>query len=121
MGMPSWSSVASTDVGQVASNVSTFGGDLSKGFITAGVSGGGNLTNAVTYLARDNKLHPPLTGTLLQCTGMVHQHTDSQGRSFDMYRDKLVSWDRLEDAPIVSRGTVKVYGGKTLRIIYLRS
>ena len=59
-------------------------------------------------------MHPPLTGTLLQCTGMVHQHTDSQGRSLDMYRDKLVSWDRLEDAPIVSRGTVKVYGGKTV-------
>ena len=40
------------------------GADPSKGFIVCGTSAGGNLTDVVAHLARDEKLNPPLTGLI---------------------------------------------------------
>ena len=49
----------------VAANAtSKLGADPSKGFIVGGTSAGGNLTDVVGHLARDENLLPPLTGLL---------------------------------------------------------
>lgn len=47
-----------------ANATSTLGADPSKGFVVGGASAGGNLTDVVGHLARDEKLNPPLTGLL---------------------------------------------------------
>lgn len=76
-----------------------------------GVSGGGNLTTGATYLARDEKLQPPLTGSILMCTGMPHESADSHGNHIDLYPGKCPSWQEHADAPISSRETNACYRG----------
>ena len=102
----------SSDLGQVATNASTIGGDLRKGFLTAGVSGGGNLTTAVTYLARDDNLQPPLVGTVLMATGMPQWSIDKHGHGLDLYPGLPKSWDEHKDFPISGRAVSTAYGGK---------
>jgi acetyl esterase/lipase len=50
---------------QAVENASSLGADPTKGFIIGGTSAGGNITAVVSLLARDDKLSPPITGTLL--------------------------------------------------------
>lgn len=39
--------------------------DLEQGFIVGGVSAGANMAGVIAYLARDDKIMPPITGLLL--------------------------------------------------------
>ncbi len=86
-------------------NASSFGGDLSKGFLTGGVSGGGNLTCMATILARDENLRPALTGHFFACTGMPHQHKGKNGRDIDLFPEQLAhgSWETYKDGPVATR------------------
>lgn len=102
---------ASAHRSKVSANSATFGGDLTKGFMLCGVSGGGNLTTGVTYLARDEKLQPRLTGSILMCTGMPHEASDSHGNHIDLYPGRCPSWEENANAPISSRKTNQCYGG----------
>jgi acetyl esterase/lipase len=55
----------------VAENAtSTLRTDPSKGFIIDGVSSGGNISNIVTHLTRDNNMQPPITGVWLSCAAV---------------------------------------------------
>ncbi|ETN46817.1 uncharacterized protein HMPREF1541_01006 [Cyphellophora europaea CBS 101466] len=94
----------------VAHNAATLGADLSKGFIAAGVSAGGNLSVHAAYMARDEGLQPPLTGTLFVCTGMPHMLTDVSGKRIDLFPGKLVSWHDNKDVPIGTPATNDFYG-----------
>jgi hypothetical protein len=102
---------ASSDVVQVAVNAPTFGGDLRKGFLTAGISGGGNLSTTVQYLARDDNLQPPLTGSVLMCTGMPHRSRDKNGKDLNLYPGRFVSWDEHKDFPTSGHAVSIAYGG----------
>lgn len=101
---------------QVAANPSSVGGDLSKGFLTGGVSGGGNVTNIATILARDDALQPALTGHLYVCTGMPFQLPNASGDGFaiNLFPDKLAnggSWETYKNGPVASRSMNEFYGG----------
>ena len=95
----------------MAANAASFGGDLNKSFLTAGVSCGGNLTNAVSYLARDEQLQLPLTGSLLMCTGMPNSSEERAGVELDISPRKILSWDEHMDLPISGRQVSQTYGG----------
>ncbi|KAJ9645567.1 hypothetical protein H2204_001148 [Knufia peltigerae] len=88
----------------VATNAASFGGDLSQGFITGGVSGGGNHTVEATILARNEGLQPKLTGHVYICTGMPHDYQDQQGRKCALYPEKLTSgsWARYRNGPVAN-------------------
>jgi acetyl esterase/lipase len=68
-------------------NAGSIGGDLSKGFLTGGVSAGGNCSTMAAVLARDNRLQPTLTGHMLVCTGMPHSIQDGHGNSVELFPD----------------------------------
>lgn len=99
----------------VAKNAASIGGDLSKGFLVGGVSAGGNYTVMSAYLARDEGLQPPITGTFFVCTGMPHDSVDAAtGVRNDLYSGKLVSWEENKDLSLGSRATNDHYGGRWL-------
>ena len=54
-----------------ASNPKIHGGDLSKGFIVAGISAGANLTCVLSHMARDDELNPKLTGLFLSIPSLL--------------------------------------------------
>lgn len=50
---------------QITQNPARLGVDLSKGFVLGGTSAGGSIVTALSHLARDEKVYPPLTGLYL--------------------------------------------------------
>ncbi|KAK5996776.1 AB hydrolase superfamily protein B1A11.02 [Cladobotryum mycophilum] len=48
-----------------AEKAETLSADPAKGFIVGGVSAGGNMAGVIAYLARDDKIEPPITGLFL--------------------------------------------------------
>lgn len=96
-------------------NSGRVGGDLSKGFLTGGVSGGGNVTNIATILARDDALRPALTGHLYVCTGMPFQFRSGGDLVFQVFGDELAhknsSWEIYKNGPVASRSMNDFYGG----------
>ncbi|EXJ66581.1 uncharacterized protein A1O5_10251 [Cladophialophora psammophila CBS 110553] len=96
----------------VSVNSKTIGGDLSKGFLTGGASGGGNLTCMATILARDDKLQPPLTGHFFMCTGMPHSYIDRKGNNKVLFPEHLSngSWERYRNGPVATREMNILYG-----------
>ncbi|OQU99302.1 hypothetical protein CLAIMM_04950 [Cladophialophora immunda] len=93
-------------------NAKTIGGDLSRGFLTGGASGGGNLTCMATIMARDDKLDPPLTGHLFICTGFPHDYTDRKGTKVVLFPEQLLhgSWERYKNGPVATREMNDLYG-----------
>jgi hypothetical protein len=69
------------------------------------------LTTAATYLARQEKLDPPLTGSILMCTGMPHEASDRRGNHINLYPRRCPSWEEHAEAPISSRRTNQRYAG----------
>ena len=99
---------------QVAVNAKLLGGDLSKGFLTGGVSGGGNYTNIATILARDDALRPALTGHLYVNTGMPHQYSSKKlGKSMDLFPEQLAhgSFETYKNGPVATREMNNFYAG----------
>ena len=99
----------------VAANAPSIGGDLSKGFLTCGVSAGGNLTNMCAILARDEGLQPQLTGHVYICTGFLHDYTDQNGNVCRLFPEKLQSasgsWETYKDGPVSNRAMNDFYAG----------
>lgn len=89
-----------------AANASKFGADPSKGFIVGGTSAGGNITAIVTLLARDDKLSPPLTGSLLMIPAVC-----TPTALPDNFRKDHYSWEQNKDAPILSRKAYDLFVG----------
>ena len=96
----------------VAKTAASIGGNLSKGFILGGISAGGNFTVACAYMARDERLQPPITGTFFVCTGMPHDSHDLTGNHKDLFPGKLVSWEDHKDSPLGGRKTNQYYSGR---------
>ena len=88
---------------------------MSKGFLTGGVSGGGNLSCMATIIARDERLQPGLTGHLLVCTGMPHSVQDKKGGRLDLFPEQLGhgGWEKYKDGPVATREMNELYGSKS--------
>lgn len=65
-----------------------------------GTSAGGNLTDNVVHLARDEKLSPPLTGALLIIPSVCGYGANKLP---EPYRSRHFSLDQNENAPILGR------------------
>ena len=89
-----------------AANVSSLGADPKAGFIVGGTSAGGNLTDVVAHLARDEALSPPLTGLL----ELIPVLTDST-RMPEKYKDIYLSREQNKDAPILPVKTMSGFEG----------
>jgi acetyl esterase/lipase len=87
-----------------ASNASSLGADPTKGFIIGGTSAGGNITAIVSLLARDEKLSPPVTGTLL----MIPFYVDSSVVP-EAWKPDYKSWEQNKDAPILSQKATQLF------------
>ncbi|EXJ61605.1 hypothetical protein A1O7_02033 [Cladophialophora yegresii CBS 114405] len=96
----------------VSVNARAFGGDLSKGFLTGGASGGGNATSMAAIQARDEHLQPRLMGHLFLCTGMPHSYKDSKGDILNLFPEQLAhgSWEKYKDGPVATREMNDLYG-----------
>ena len=87
----------------IAANATTsLRAEPSKGFIVGGISSGGNISNAIVHLARDNRLQPPVTGVWLCCAG-ARLATDDETKLPTKYRERLLS--RTQDMSANGAGT----------------
>lgn len=96
-------------VRQVTENASKLGADLSKGFIVGGVSAGANLAAIVAHLARDEKLSPPVTGSLLQVPLTLSLESIDE-----KYRAEVTSPVENAEAPILNVKTVGMLLGELI-------
>jgi acetyl esterase/lipase len=86
------------DTVQAAENASTLGADPSKGFLVGGTSAGGNIAAAISHIARDERLSPPLTG----CHLMIPVICNIDALP-EKYRKDQHSWEQNEDAAVLGR------------------
>lgn len=56
---------------KLAKNASLIGADPALGFVLGGTSSGGQMTAALSHMARDRNLSPPLTGVYLNVPALV--------------------------------------------------
>jgi acetyl esterase/lipase len=77
-----------------ASNATQLGADPTKGFIVGGESSGGNISIVLAHLARDNNLHPPLTGQFLSIPSCL-----PPGTVPEKYKPLYHSWEQAKQAP----------------------
>lgn len=87
-----------------AANHSNLGADPSKGFVVGGTSAGGNLTAVTTLLARDDKLSPPLTGSLLMIPAVCYHAAMP-----DKFQKDFYSWDQNKNAAILSEKACELF------------
>ncbi|ROV86870.1 hypothetical protein VMCG_10803 [Cytospora schulzeri] len=71
----------------IAANAHSLGADLTKGFVLGGTSSGGQLTAAISHMARDRELSPPLTGIYLNATSIAAPEIIAE-RYGDLYRSR---------------------------------
>lgn len=83
---------------KAAQNAAQLGADLSKGFIVAGTSAGGNIAATISHLARDEKFSPPLTGCHLMIPTMCANYALPE-----KYRQYEHAWEQNKNAAILSR------------------
>ncbi|GIZ42379.1 hypothetical protein CKM354_000565200 [Cercospora kikuchii] len=88
----------------IAENAIALGADPSKGFIIGGTSAGGNLAAAMSHLARDEGLSPPITG----CHLMIPAVCDSSVYP-ERFKKELLSRAQLHDAPILSHASIELF------------
>lgn len=80
-----------------AKNGSSFGADLSKGFVIGGTSAGGNITAVLAHLARDEGLEPKLTGQYLAIPAVGHGH----GVIPEKYQSRWLSYEQNVKVPVL--------------------
>jgi acetyl esterase/lipase len=68
--------------------------ELTKGFILSGISAGGNIVAAISHLARDEALSPPLTGLLISIPAVVSEPVLPPS-----LRPFYHSWEQNKDEP----------------------
>ena len=91
-------------VRQAAENASSLGADPSRGFIISGTSAGGNLSAVLSHLCRDEKLSPPVTGTLNMIPSLVAPTAVPE-----KYRAEHISYKQNEAAPVLSRHALDLF------------
>lgn len=83
------------------------GANLSKGFIVSGNSGGATYGAVAAHLARDDNMHPPLTGCHFTCPILTDETFDEHGKPafiFD-HETEYRSWWQNAEAPLMNEKT----------------
>jgi acetyl esterase/lipase len=89
---------------QAAENASWLGADPSKGFVVGGGSAGANIAAAISHVARDEKLNPPLTGAhlMIPCVCDI-SHLPER------YKKDQHSWEQNKDVAILDRKAIDLF------------
>lgn len=90
-----------------ASHPEVHGGNLSKGFIVAGVSAGANMAATITHLARDEQMTPALTGCWLSIPSLLSPDVVP-----DKYKGDYLSREQNKHAPILNEGAIALFRSK---------
>ncbi|KAF9253996.1 alpha/beta-hydrolase, partial [Marasmius fiardii PR-910] len=87
----------------VAQKEESFSADLSRGFLIAGMSAGGNLAAVTAHQYLDDPLSKskPLTGQILVIPVTCHPKAYPEA-----YKSQLQSMERNKEAPILPRSTI---------------
>ncbi|KFA50842.1 hypothetical protein S40293_05818 [Stachybotrys chartarum IBT 40293] len=87
-----------------AQNAGSLGINPSKGLLIGGISAGADLCLAVSYLCRESRMSPPLTGVYASImTGL------DAGNVPDRYKDRFFSMDQNKDSYMLSAGSVSFF------------
>lgn len=92
---------------QVTENAKSMGATLTNGFLVGGVSAGGNLAAVVAHLSRDEKLQPPVTGTLLCVPVIMGPEIEEK------YASEIRSYEELKDGPILNEKSLNNLLGRS--------
>ncbi|ESK83027.1 esterase lipase [Moniliophthora roreri MCA 2997] len=97
---------AFTALKYVASHAGEFSAALSKGFIVAGASAGGNLAAVLSHLTRDDPFFKdtPLTGQALLFPILIHKDAYPE-----KHRSSLLSLEQNKDAPILTKAGIEMF------------
>lgn len=87
-----------------AANIKSFGADPLLGFVVGGTLSGGNLTAVLTYLARDEKLSPPLTGQYLAIPLLV-----TPAVVLEKYRKFYLSYEQNKNTPVLPQAVIDIF------------
>jgi acetyl esterase/lipase len=87
---------------QCAANSSKLGADPKQGFIIGGTSAGGNIATVMSYLARDEKLNPPVTGAWLNIPVTIHSDVVPE-----KYQPEYGSYVQNKDAAVLDVKALK--------------
>jgi acetyl esterase/lipase len=85
------------------SHVKQFGGDLAKGFLVGGTSGGATFAAISAHLARDEKLSPPITGCFLFCPVIPEGILVNENDLISRFPGRNRSPDQNANAPLMTR------------------
>ena len=88
-----------------AENAARLGGNLQKGFVVSGESGGGTYAAAVAHLARDDGLEPPITGCFLMCPVLSDDTLDERGNMTTLFNRETEYRSQVQNAaaPLMNR------------------
>lgn len=104
--LDSWETLewAATESRKFKSTVLPICTDPRVGFLIGGESAGANLTAALSHIARDQALSPPITGQFLHCGTFI-----SPERVPPNYQDRYLSWTQNEDAPVIDKDLYAIF------------
>ncbi|ETS81462.1 hypothetical protein PFICI_06464 [Pestalotiopsis fici W106-1] len=88
----------------LATNASTIGASPASGFILGGTSSGGQMTAALSHMARDQSLSPPLTGVYLNVPALVQPSLVPH-----MYKQMYNSRKQNEGKTGLSKETILIF------------
>lgn len=94
-----------------AENADVHGGDLTKGFVVAGISAGANMACSISHLARDEGMTPKLTGVYLSIPSLVAPEAVEE-----KWKSVYTSREENKDAPILNQGSMALFRSKSLGI-----
>ncbi|KPI37865.1 AB hydrolase superfamily protein B1A11.02 [Cyphellophora attinorum] len=86
------------------SHASDYGGDLTAGFIVAGISAGASMAATVSHLDRDDKNSPPLTGVYLSIPSLMAPEAVPE-----KYKSKYLSREQHKDGLIINQKAMKLF------------
>jgi acetyl esterase/lipase len=92
---------------QVASNLSSLGGNAAKAFIIGGISAGANICAVISHLYRDEKISPPLTGVYLSIPSLFSPEVVPE-----RFKDQYHSLEQNANAPVLGKGSMELFASE---------
>lgn len=96
-----------------AANSAIHGGDLSKGFILAGISAGANLACTVSHLARDDGMTPKISGLSLGIPSLLSPQAVP-----DKWKSEYRSREENRDALILNQDSITYFRRRSEKFSY---
>lgn len=90
-------------VAWTSENPGEHGGDLSKGFVVAGISAGANMAATIAHIARE-ELQPALTGCYLSIPSLLSPQVVPE-----RFKNEYLSREQNKDAPILNAGAIALF------------